>query len=150
MNGSMPVDSFAQVLQFSISPIALISGASLLLLSVTNRFGRTIDRSRALSRELDSGTANAIRESHIHQLRVLLRRSRLLRSAILCLTTSILISGIMILGVFLQVFAGWPMKTLVLALLCGSIFTLCASVVFLFRDVSAGLYALELDIKRHL
>ena len=79
----MTTDSFAQLLQFSISPIALISGASLMLLSITNRLGRTIDRSRLLVRELESGAGRSTADEYKSQLRILLERSQLLRTAIL-------------------------------------------------------------------
>jgi hypothetical protein len=40
------------VLQMAIGPVILISGVGLLLLSMTNRLGRVIDRARLLYREL--------------------------------------------------------------------------------------------------
>ena len=40
------------VLQVAIGPVILISGIGLLLLTLTNRYGWTIDRSRQLVREL--------------------------------------------------------------------------------------------------
>ncbi len=47
-----PIDSFVRFLQSSISPIVLISGVGLLLLSLSNRLGRTTDRSRDIVKEL--------------------------------------------------------------------------------------------------
>ena len=146
----MTIESFAKLLQFSISPIALISGASLLLLSITNRLGRTIDRSRILVRELQSNADSPFKEDDKTQLRILLRRSRYLRSAVLCISVSIFLSGLMIMNVFLQVFIGWELQAAVLACLFLSILSLCAAVVFFFFDVSAGLKALELEVRRHI
>jgi len=37
------------VLQVAIGPVILISGIGLLLLGMTNRYGRTIDRARELA-----------------------------------------------------------------------------------------------------
>jgi hypothetical protein len=48
----MPFTSVSQlipVLQTAIGPVILISGVGLLLLTMTNRLGRVIDRSRILS-----------------------------------------------------------------------------------------------------
>ena len=146
----MTIDSFAKLLQFSISPIALISGASLLLLSITNRFGRTIDRSRSLVRELEANASSPHKEEHKYQLRILLRRSRFLRSAILCISSSIFLSALMIMMVFLQVFVGWELKLVVLTSMFFSVFSICAAVVYLFFDASAGLKALEVEIGRHI
>ena len=146
----MPMDSFAKLLQFSISPIALISGASLLLLSITNRLGRTIDRSRILVRELESGNAARFQEEHKSQLRILLRRSNFLRAAVLSVTLSIFLSALMIMCVFLQVFAGWELKQMVLIIMFLSILSICGAAICLFFDVSAGLRALNLEVRRHI
>ena len=37
------------ILQMAVGPVILISGVGLLLLSMTNRLGRVIDRSRLLA-----------------------------------------------------------------------------------------------------
>lgn len=146
----MTIESFARLLQFSISPIALISGASLLLLSITNRLGRTIDRSRILVRELESGAGVPYKEEHKNQLRILLRRSQFLRTAVLLINSSVFLSSLMIMGVSAQVFIGWEFKMTVLILLSLSVFCVCSAVVFLFFDVSAGLKALKLEVNRHI
>jgi hypothetical protein len=146
----LTTDTFTKLLQFSISPIAVISGASLLLLSITNRLGRTIDRSRILVRELESGDASRFQEEHKSQLRILLQRSRYLRSAVLSISAGIFLSSLAIMGVFLQVFVGWDLEIVVLAFLFLSIFSICAAVVFLFLDVSAGLKALNVEVGRHI
>jgi len=144
------IDAFAKLLQFSISPIALISGASLLLLSITNRFGRTIDRTRVLVRELESGDAVRFQEEHKNQLRILMRRSSYLRSAVLLVNAGIFLSGLMIIGVFLHVFVGWELKMVVLSCLFLSVLSICCAVVFLFLEVSVGLKALRLEVSRHI
>ena len=52
----LPVQDLIPVLQVAIGPVILISGVGLLLLSMTNRFGRVIDRARSLARSLDDAT----------------------------------------------------------------------------------------------
>jgi hypothetical protein len=53
-----PLNELIPVLQVAIGPVILISGISLLLLTLTNRFGRTIDRSRQLVHEMRESPAN--------------------------------------------------------------------------------------------
>ncbi len=48
----MPLDELIPILQVAIGPVILISGVGLLLLSMTNRFGRVTDRSRTLLENL--------------------------------------------------------------------------------------------------
>jgi hypothetical protein len=143
------IEAFAKLLQFSISPIALISGASLLLLSITNRLGRTIDRSRILVRELEGGSIQ-FKEEHKHQLRILMRRSRYLRTAVLFISISIFLASLMIMGVFIEIFVGWALRPLVLAFLFISVLSISAAAVYLVLDVSAGLKAMHLEVDRHI
>ena len=51
------IQNFTHFLQSCITPVALISGIGLLLLTITNRLGRTIDRTRQLVADLDPGDA---------------------------------------------------------------------------------------------
>lgn len=141
-------DSFSGLLQFSISPIVLISAASLLLLSITNRLGRTIDRSRILVRELDNGSRFS--DENRGQLRILIQRSHYLRKAVLCTTVSIFLAALIVLSVLLHGFFAWPLRSAILGLLFLSIFLLCPAVAFLFLDVTLGLKALRLEVDRHL
>jgi hypothetical protein len=46
IRGSMPTVSVVQILTASIAPVIVISGVGLLLLSITKRYGRVIDRAR--------------------------------------------------------------------------------------------------------
>ena len=48
----MPTFSVVQIMTASIAPVIVISGVGLLLLSITNRYGRAIDRARLLAQDL--------------------------------------------------------------------------------------------------
>ena len=67
------------ILQVAIGPVILISGGGLLLLSMTNRLGRVIDRSRLIV-EARRKAPEAERARFSSQLEVLSRRARLVRS----------------------------------------------------------------------
>jgi hypothetical protein len=56
---AIPLSQLVPVLQLAIGPVILISGVSLLLLTLTNRFGRLLDRARLLSRERAAATEDA-------------------------------------------------------------------------------------------
>ena len=49
------VSQLLPILQTSIGPVILISGVGLLLLTLTNRFGRMLDRARQLNQDLGDG-----------------------------------------------------------------------------------------------
>src|SRR3974390_3102505 len=86
----MPTISVVQILTGSIAPVIVISGIGLLLLSISNRYGRVLDRARALLKELEHGDAADVQAAHLEeQLERTYQRARLLRSSILYASASI-------------------------------------------------------------
>ncbi|MGD0613860.1 MAG: DUF2721 domain-containing protein, partial [Verrucomicrobiota bacterium] len=76
------------VLQVAVAPVILISGVGLLLLSLTNRFGRAVDRSRQLIREMrEAGDDHRGRLAE--QVTILYRRARLIQLSIILGTVSV-------------------------------------------------------------
>ena len=57
----MPTFSVVQILTASIAPVIVISGVGLLLLSISNRYGRAIDRVRLLARDLSESDPESAR-----------------------------------------------------------------------------------------
>lgn len=131
----MGVEAFTKLVQLSISPLALISGAALLLLSITNRLGRAIDRARTL-----------IVEKETVQIEVLVRRAEFLRNSVFFTVFSIFLSTLMVLGLFLRLFMNWPLEGLILVFFFLSIVCLCLALVFLLLDVSLSLKALKVEV----
>ena len=93
---ALSVAQLIPVLQTAIGPTILISGVGLLLLTMTNRLARTIDRARITARELSTaGEHDRLKGSE--QLRVLWRRARLIRLSIALASTSALFAAILII-----------------------------------------------------
>jgi hypothetical protein len=78
---AIPLSQLVPVLQLAIGPVILISGVSLLLLTLTNRFGRLLDRARLLSRERAAATEDATGVGA--QIDILHRRATILRLSII-------------------------------------------------------------------
>jgi hypothetical protein len=55
----MRLHELVPTIQLAIGPVILVSGVGLLLLSMTNRFGRVIDRSRQLSEAVRQSNSEA-------------------------------------------------------------------------------------------
>jgi hypothetical protein len=141
-------ESFTRLLQLSTSPVAIISGVGLLLLSITNRLGRVIDRARGLAKGLNEDQAHATPDRL--QLLILFGRARLLRASIILAAASILACCAMIVFLFALNFVGRKMETLVL-------FTFGLSVLFVFgamicfvADICSSLNALKVELSHHL
>ena len=132
------------VLQVAIGPVILISGVGLLLLSMHNRYGRTIDRSRELVRR-HQDEDRQLREK---QIEILLRRAAILRRAIILATLSALFAALLIITIFIaalvRVDAGWLIALIFVACMASLILSLVDSI----RDVNHSLTAVRLEVGR--
>ena len=81
----MPLTELIPILQVSIGPTILVSGVGLLLLSMTNRLGRIVDRTRQLADGLPR-TALEERDNVVAQLGILDRPGPRIRSTRLSAT----------------------------------------------------------------
>jgi hypothetical protein len=140
---------FIQLLQACIAPVALISGVGLLLLTITNRLGRTIDRTRQLVKELNAGQAGG-REEKENEIRILYRRSRFLRISIGAMVISVISSSLIIPLLFLMTLRGQDLRILGYILFTISILAILISALYFFRDVILSLHALKLEAKDYV
>ena len=141
----LSLSSLIPTLQVAIGPVVLISGVGLLLLSMTNRLGRTIDRTRALSRELRAQPPNA-REPLVEQLKILSRRALLMRRAIILASVSALFAGTLIIVLFLFSLFDFGIAWLVGVLFICCMLCLIVSLVLFIMDVNQSLVAVRLDL----
>src|SRR6516164_8100266 len=105
----MPTTQLSQlipVLQVAIGPVILISGVGLLLLTLSNRFGRAVDRSRQLGREMREA-ADADRRRLAQQVEILYRRARVIRLSIIMAAVSVLVASLLIMVLFLTALLRW-------------------------------------------
>jgi len=131
-------------MQSAISPIVLISGVGLLLLSFTNRLGRVIDRARFLVKEIENGNQNEIIPI---QIGILYKRGKILRTAITSIVITILVASLLILLLFLGYITNWNMKLFFISFFIIAIISLIIAVMFFLADVTLTLKALKLQVK---
>jgi hypothetical protein len=142
---SLTLQQLIPVIQTAVGPVILISGVGLLLLSMTNRFGRVVDRSRLLARELPAAAA-AEREHLAVQLAILYRRAKIIRLAIILSTASLLLAGLLIISLFLA-----ALLHLEAALIVALFFILCmaslvGSLITFLLDLQVSLTALRVEL----
>ena len=142
-------ESVARILQFSISPVVLISAVGLMLLTLTNRFGRAIDRSRELGRTIDKAEPSA-RGPYQEQLRIVLRRAHWLQNSIVLVAASLFLSCMIIFLMFLKILAGWPVGAAIIVIFGLDVLALIGSVVYFTLDLCFAVEALEIEVGRHL
>jgi hypothetical protein len=137
-------------LSASIAPVIVISGVGLLLLSMTNRHSHVIDRARVLVKDLEATREPERRDSLVEQIRMIYRRARILRLAIILGAFSILFVAVTVLSLF----AGQVMEAGVdyFSVPCFglSLLALLGSLYCFIRDVGLSLGALELEIGAYI
>ena len=140
-----PLHELVPVLQVAIGPVILISGVGLLLLTMTNRLGRAIDRARQLARELPE--RNEADRSHLlAQVGIIYRRARLLRLTIALAGLSVLLAAALVVTLFLTALLRWETGWLVSIIFIACMVSLITSLVAFIRDINLSLRALKLEL----
>lgn len=133
------------VLQVATGPVILISGVGLLLLSMTNRLGRVIDRSRILDRELRPDSSEDPNRSR-EQLEILVFRARLLRRAIVMASISVLLAACLVISLFIATLLRLNAAALIILLFISCMGTLIFSMIEFIRDINQTLTAFKLEV----
>lgn len=143
----MPTTSVVQILTACIAPVIVISGIGLLLLSITNRYGRAIDRARLIMRELQSRDSSSADIRHLEeQLRHTHQRARILRASMIYGSLSIFFVSLMILSLFAEQVFQLHMDFVALPFFAACVVSLVVSIYYSIRDITLSLRALELEM----
>lgn len=139
------LDGLTRLLQASISPVAMISGVGLLILSQTNRFGRITDRLRELAHQRRDLPAPDRRVET--QITIFRRRARLLRGAISSAVACVLLASVQILVLFAIAISRLQLHHLALFLFAMSLVGLITSLILFLRDMHLALTAIEAELE---
>lgn len=132
-------------LQLAIGPVILISGVGLLLLSMTNRFGRVIDRVRSLTQSLH-GATDPDRSRLLAQLAILSARAKIVRAAIALAASSVLLAALLIISLFLGALLELGIAAVIVTLFILCMLSLIASLLLFISDINLSLKALWLEM----
>ena len=142
----MTLHEIIPVLQVAIGPVILISGVGMLLLVMTNRFARTIDRARQLAAELRRGTETE-RAGLMDQVAIIYLRARVLRISITLAVVSVLLAAGLIIALFLAALLQSEHGRLVTWLFIACLLSLIGSLLTLLHDIHLSLAALRLELR---
>jgi hypothetical protein len=105
-------------IQLAVAPVFLLSGIGAILVVMTNRLGRIIDRARVLEEKLETASPEVVATLRA-DLGVLSRRAKLINRAItLCTVTALLVCtviAVLFLSAFLRFDASVPVALLFIA-----------------------------------
>jgi hypothetical protein len=134
------------VLQVATGPVIFISGVGLLLLTMTNRLGRTIDRARQLCRE--PVEADGKKNAHtLTQISIIYRRAKVLRLSIALAAFSVLLVSALIIILFVGALLDWQAGAGVVLVFIASMASLFGSLIAFLYDVNLALHALRLELQ---
>ena len=146
IRGCMSFRELVPIIQTAIGPVILISGIGLLLLSMTNRYGRVIDRTRWLAEHARKATPQQS-DRLTAQLSILFRRARLIRLSITLASLSLLLTAVLIIGLFLGALFRVEIGLFIIILFVACMSILIASLAVFIRDLNLSLAALKLEVE---
>jgi len=142
---SIPLRELIPVLQVAIGPVILISGVGLVLLTLTNRFARAIDRSRALGSELREAGQNK-RPRLTSQIEILYRRAKVIRLSIITAALTLLLTAVLIIVLFVSAVARLEDGFGITLIFICCMASLIVSLIAFIRDIQLSLLALKLEL----
>ncbi len=140
------IGDIGHIIQLSVAPVFLLTGVGTTLTVLTNRLGRTVDRTRILEDRLSMLSDDPRQASYREELDTLFSRAHLINRAITLATACALLISLVIVSLFVgdalsvdlsRFIAGF----FVLAMLC-----LVVSLIYLLREI---LIATATMYKRH-
>ena len=136
-----------RTIQAAIAPVVLISAIGLLLLTLTARLGRIVDRSRLLAAERRGGSHDHDAVARIDgQLRILNARARLVRLAVALSASAIGLSGVLVVVLFVAMLAQMNVAIVAAILFIASMLSLVLAMLAFVRELFLALKALDVEI----
>jgi len=139
--------SLIPLIQMSTTPVILISGMGLLLLTMTNRMGRIIDRTRIYAAQLRQAPV-ADRPSLETQLDLTWQRAKIVRLALTAATASMLMSAALVIVIFVGAVFQRDLGVWMLVLFGAAMLLLVAALLAFLRDIFLSLSALKLEVQQ--
>lgn len=135
------------IIQTAITPVILLSGVGALMITLTNRMARIVDRTRILAGQAQQAAEGA--RAHIdEQLAIMWRRAKLLRLAVTFAGLSMLLSCVLVMVIFVDAFLERRFGFEMVLIFGISVISLILSLVTFLRDIWMSLWALRIEVDR--
>ena len=141
---NIQISDIGHVIQLAIAPVFLLTGVCTMLMVLTNRLARIIDRTRTLEDRLDIGHHDA----YMDELDVLYKRWYLINVAIALSTACGLAICLVIAMLFLGDTTNLPLDRYIAGLFVVGMMTLVGSFVYLLREIFVASKAVR--ARRHV
>jgi len=127
----LELSDIGDAIQLAIAPVFLLAGVSALLIVLTNRLGRLIDRSRVLEDRLKADPRNEC----MVELLSLYHRTRLINVGITASTVCGLLVCVVIAMLFLGDTTDLPLDQYIALCFVGGMLALIVAFVYLMREI---------------
>ena len=141
----MSTENIVSILQASIAPCIFISGLGLVLLTMSNRLGRSVDRIRIFTVELKTAPAEEIANIRT-QINIIYRRCRILRAAIGLVAVSMFFVSSIMLMLFSTLAFNIQLIAFIKIFFTASLACFILALIFFFRDVCLSLDSLKIEL----
>lgn len=128
------VGDIAHVIQLAVAPVFLLTGVGTLLMVLTNRLGRAVDRGRVVEKLLPQQQGDARAASH-EELALLARRTQLIYTAITLAVLCALFVCLLIAVAFVDAFMVANLAKVIGALFVMAMLALIASLIVFLREI---------------
>jgi len=123
-----------RVIQLAVAPVFLLTAIATMINALNTRLGRIVDRRRVVQERLHTRVAEDA-ESGRHEIRMLVRRSRLVYYAIFGAVLSALLVCLVVAGAFLGALLGVDLARSVAALFIAAMLAMIAALGLFLREV---------------
>ena len=137
MQADSQVAAIGHVIQLAVAPVFLLTGVSGLLIVLTNRLARIIDRARVLEERLP-GAAEPTQASLHAELKLLSQRARLINRAISLSTTCALLICAVIVVLFVGAFLSTNVTVLISFIFIGAMLALFFALLSFLHEISVA------------
>jgi len=141
---NIQIADIGHVIQLAIAPVFLLTGVCTMLMVLTNRLARIIDRTRALEDRLDL----AHHDAYMDEIDILYRRWHLINLAITLSTACGLLICLVIAMLFLGDTTNLPLDRYIAGLFVIAMVCLIGSFMYLLREIFVA--SSTLRARRHV
>jgi hypothetical protein len=133
----------AHAIQLAVAPVFLLSGVGAILVVLTNRLGRVIDRGRTLENRLPTTLPDAVGPIH-EEMSLLSHRACLIGRAItLCTITALLVCAV-VATLFAGAFTRWDVSLPIAVLFITAMLAFFAGLLTFLREIFIATAALRI------
>lgn len=140
----------SNIIHLAITPAFLLVGIGTQMRVLVDRLGRITTRSRLLEDRLAGGAKGAVQAANQLELEFQLKRMHLIHQAITLSTCCALLTGIVIVALFISDTFDLELDRFIAVIFVISMMTLIASFVLFLREIFIAIQTLPLSLRQRI